>query len=191
MAKITPSEADPQAGDDLDSNGVPRKGHPTPTRKEREAARKRPLVSGNSVEARRASRAASQAQRERARVGMANGEEKFLPIRDRGAQKRYVRDYVDARFSFGELAIPVVAVLLVTEFLAAQLQASITIAVYGYFLLVIIDSIVLTVVLGRKLAAKFGSDRVEKYRWYAITRAIQFRALRLPKPQVKRRNFPA
>jgi hypothetical protein len=191
VAKPTQSEADRLAAEELERNPVSAKGRATPTRREREAARKRPLVAGKSPEARRASRAASQTQRERARVGMANGEEKYLPIRDRGPQKRYVRDYVDARFSFGELAIPVVAVLLVTEFLAAQAQAAITVAVYGYFLLVIIDSIIMTIILGRKLGAKFGVDRVEKYRWYAVTRAIQFRALRLPKPQVKRRQFPS
>lgn len=191
MAKQTQSEQDRLAAEELEAKNALTKGHATPTRKEREAARKRPLVAGRSPEARRASRAAEQTQRERARVGLANGEEKYLPIRDRGPQKRYVRDYVDARFSFGELAIPVVALLLVTEFVAAQLQGVITIAFYGYFLLVAIDSVVLSIVLGRKLNAKFGADRVEKHRWYAVTRAIQFRMLRLPKPQVKRRQFPS
>ena len=65
------------------------KGHATPTRKEREAANKRPLVAGDNKEARKASRAKLQESRDRARVGMANGEEKFLPVRDRGPQKRY------------------------------------------------------------------------------------------------------
>ena len=43
----------------------------------------------------------------------------------------------------------------------------------------------------RKLAAKFGEDKVERVRWYAAMRALQLRPLRLPKPQVKRGQYPS
>ena len=43
----------------------------------------------------------------------------------------------------------------------------------------------------KKLAAKFGADKVEKVRWYAAMRALQLRPLRLPKPQVKRGQYPS
>jgi hypothetical protein len=55
----------------------------------------------------------------------------------------------------------------------------------------IVDVVVLGVLLRRKLAAKFGADRVEKVRWYAAMRALQLRPLRLPKPQVKRGQYPS
>ena len=81
MAKTSPSE--PEAGTDAETV-APTKGHATPTRKEQEAARKRPLVPSDRRLASRQSRTQMQAARERARVGMANGEEKYLPARDKG-----------------------------------------------------------------------------------------------------------
>jgi hypothetical protein len=170
--------------------GVPTKGHATPTRKEREAARKRPLVGANTPEARKASRAALQSSRERARVGMLNGEEKYLPVKDRGVQKRWVRDYVDARWSFGELLLPLAGVLLLALLVNQSLQASLTFGFYAYVLIVIIDAFVFTARLNTKLKAKFGEGNVEKFRMYAGLRSIYFRQLRTPKPQAKRGQFP-
>ena len=93
------------------------KGAPTPTRKQQEAANRRPLVPGDRKEAAKAARAKAADARERARIGMANGEEKYLPMRDRGEQKRYVRDYVDARFSIGEFMIPVMFLVIILTFI--------------------------------------------------------------------------
>lgn len=180
MAKTTPSSA---------PTG---KGHATPSRKEKEEARKRPLVSNDRAAARRADRASMQVQRERARIGMANGEEKYLPLRDRGPQKRWVRDYIDARFSFGELLIPVmVAVIVLTFFPQPEVQYIGIVALWAFFLLAIVDVVILGFVVTRKLAAKFGADKVEKVRFYAAMRALQLRLMRLPKPQVKRGQYPA
>lgn len=167
------------------------KGRPTPTRKEREAARKRPLVSNDRAEARRMAREQQAAQRDRARLGMARGEERYLPIRDRGPQKRFVRDWVDARFSVGELLIPVMfAVIIMTFFPQPEVQAFSIIVLWGFFILAIIDVVVLGFRLTAKIKAKFGEDRAEKVRWYAAMRALQMRVMRLPKPQVKRGQFP-
>ena len=168
------------------------KGHATPTRKEKEAARKQPLVSSDRAAARRNARAQMQVQRERARVGMANGEEKFLPVRDRGPQKRYVRDYVDARFSVGELLIPFMfGVIILTFFPQPEVQTIGIIALWAFFAIAVIDVVILGFRLNRKLAVKFGAEKVEKVRWYAAMRALQLRLMRLPKPQVKRGAFPS
>jgi hypothetical protein len=167
------------------------KGRATPTRKEKEAARKQPLVSSDRAAARRNDRVQMQLQRERARVGMANGDEKFLPMRDRGPQKRYVRDYVDARFSVGELLIPLMfAVIILTFIPNPDVQTIGLLALWAFFALAVIDVVALGFILNRKLAAKFGADRVEKVRWYSAMRALQLRLMRLPKPQVKRGAYP-
>lgn len=166
------------------------KGRPTPTRKEQEAARKQPLVPTDRRLAARQSRDKVAADRERARVGMANGEEKYLPLRDKGPQKRYVRDYIDARFSIGELLLPIVALVFLTWFLPPGVQDIAVYVTYSFLLIVVADAVLLGFRLTRKLGEKFGKDRVEKIRWYAFMRAIQLRPIRLPKPQVKRGEFP-
>lgn len=188
MAKTTQSDA----AVDTASETAAGKGHATPTRKEKEEARKRPLVASDRTAARRNERSALQAQRERARAGMAAGDEKFLPARDRGPQKRYVRDYVDARFSVGELLIPLMLVVIVFTFIPDPgIQSIGIIALWGFFFVAVVDVVVLGFILTKKLGEKFGKDRVEKVRWYAAMRALQLRLMRLPKPQVKRGQYPA
>ena len=88
------------------------KGQATPTRKKQEAANKRPLVPDDRKLAAKQARAKSMQARDRARLGMAAGEEKYLPLRERGPQKRFARDYVDARFNVGELMIPIMFLVI-------------------------------------------------------------------------------
>ncbi|CAN5238060.1 DUF3043 domain-containing protein [soil metagenome] len=193
MAKTTEQPAASNKQYELNTDSVTSgKGHATPTRKEKEAARKQPLVSSDRTAARKNARAQMQLQREKARIGMANGDEKFLPARDRGPQKRYVRDYVDARFSVGELLIPLMfAVIILTFFPDPLVQTIGLFALWAFFAVAVIDVVMLGFILNRKLAAKFGADKVEKVRWYAAMRALQLRLMRLPKPQVKRGQYPA
>lgn len=171
------------------------KGHATPTRKEREAANKRPLVSADRKAARKAQAARNAAERAKVRAGMEAGDEKYLPLRDKGPQRRYVRDFVDARWTAGEFMvpamIPVVIVSLFPNFNDAAFQLSILVAIYGLFLLAILDGLIIGRQVFKRLEAKYGAGNVEKgVKWYAAMRAFQFRPLRLPKIAVKRGEFP-
>lgn len=182
----------PQTGDGDASAAKTGKGAPTPSRAAQEAARRRPLVPNDRKEAARQARAKAAESRDRARLGMAAGEEKYLPVRDRGPQKKFVRDYVDARFSIGEVLIPVMFAVIVLTFIPSyEVQTIGIFALWAFFLVSVIDVIILGTVLKRKLAAKFGADKVERVRWYAAMRALQLRPLRLPKPQVKRGQYPS
>lgn len=188
-ASTAPSAAE-QAAADAAAEAAG-KGRPTPTRKEREAARKRPLVPNDRKQAAKEHREKVNAARERARIGMANGEEKYLPLRDKGPQKRWVRDYVDARISIGEFLIPVMFIVIILTFIpSAEAQTISVLALWAFFLVAVLDSTLLGFIVRRKLAAKYGADKVEKVRWYAAMRSLQLRALRLPKAQVKRGQFP-
>lgn len=191
MAKTPDTDPGTQANAEREAaEAAAGKGRATPPRKEQEAARKRPLVPNDRKQASRASRDQVAASRERARVGMANGEEKYLPARDKGPQRRFVRDYVDARFSVGEVLLPLVALVFVSYFFP-MIADYLLLAVWVVFVVVAIDCVILGFLVRRKLAAKFGADRVERgVRWYAAMRAIQLRPIRLPKPQVKRFQFP-
>jgi len=165
------------------------KGHATPTRKEREAANKRPLVPDDRRDARRQSRARMLEERERARVGMAAGDERYLPARDRGPQKRYVRDYVDARYSVGELTIPFMVLVIMTSFVPALMEIGVLV-MWGFVIIAIVDCSIMAMMLRRSLRAKFGSsDRGVS--WYASMRSIQLRPMRMPRPAVRRRQHPS
>jgi hypothetical protein len=168
------------------------KGAPTPTRKEQEAARKRPLVPNDRKEAARTQRVKTAEARERQRVGMAAGDDRYLPMRDRGPQKRYARDYVDARFNIGEFMLPVMALVIVLTFIPNyQVQMYGILALWAFFIVAVVDSIILGFQLTKRLGAKFGTDKVEKVRWYSAMRALQMRFMRLPKPQVGRGKYPS
>lgn len=167
------------------------KGRPTPSRKEAQAAKAQPLVGGRDKTAIKAQKQKQMEARERARQGMMQGDERYLSIRDKGPQRRFVRDYVDARFSVGEFLIPLMLVVLVMTFLPGIFQVISLAVIWSYVLIAVLDAVFLGVVLNRKLEAKFGAGNVQKgFRWYAAMRAFQFRPLRIPKPQVKRGNYP-
>ena len=175
MAKIPPTE--PDTGTEAEIEPVaPTKGHRTPTRKEQEAARKRPLVPTDRRLAAKQSRSQVQAARERARIGMAAGEEKYLPVRDKGPQKKYVRDYIDARWSLGEVLLPLLVLVIVSYFFEA-IAAYVLIGVWAAIIVVVTEGVIVGILLRRKLAAKFGADRVERVeravqRWGVLTLAI-------------------
>lgn len=172
--------------------GTVGKGAPTPTRKEQEAARKRPLVPDDRKLAAKQARAKSTAARDRARVGMAAGEDKYLPVRERGPQKRFARDYVDARFNVGEFMIPVMfGVILLTLIPSASVQTYGFVALWAFFAIAVVDCVILGFRLTRRMEAKFGKDKAERVRWYSAMRALQLRPMRLPKPQVKRGAHPS
>ncbi|WP_348788054.1 DUF3043 domain-containing protein [Leifsonia sp. NPDC080035] len=169
------------------------KGVPTPSRREQEAARKRPLVPNDRKEAARNARAKQAEAREKARVGMAAGDERYLTARDRGPQRRYVRDYVDARFSIGEFLIPVMLLVIVLSFLPwAFMQLWGLVALWAFFLIAVLDCVFLGFRVTKKIGDKFGKTKVERgLKWYAAMRALQLRVMRLPKPQVKRGQYPS
>lgn len=167
------------------------KGQATPTRKAQEAARKRPLVPDDRRLAAKQARAKSGAARDRARIGMAAGDDKYMPVRERGPQKRFARDYVDARFNVGEFMIPVMFIVIILTFIPDPLLQTYGIfALWAFFLVAVIDCVVLGFILTRKVENKFGQSKADKVRWYAAMRALQLRPMRLPKPQVKRGQYP-
>lgn len=193
MAKPSTSKPDDAVGYELNTDSTTAgKGHATPTRKEREAANLRPLVSSDRKAGNAAARARAAEAREKARIGMANGDEKYLPVRDKGVQRRFIRDYVDARWSVGELIIPVMFVVIILTFINNVLLQNIAIfSLWGFFIVAVIDCVVVGIIVQRKLAAKVGADHLQKgNRWYTAMRALQLRPMRLPKPQVKRGKFP-
>ncbi len=193
MAKSQP--AVPQDSQDVDiagevKRGTPKKGRPTPSRKAQQAARARPLVVDDRKAARKVARQQELERREAARIGMAAGDERYLPARDKGPQRRFIRDRVDARTSIAEFILPfMLLVLLASSFNDYRIIVIAQLSIWGFIAVSALDIIVFNIGLKRKLAQEFGSDAVESgFRFYAMMRMLQLRVLRLPKPQVDRKK---
>jgi len=163
------------------------KGRPTPTRKEAEAAAraraKTPRTRKDQAAARRAQRTESS---RRMRQAMREGDERYYPVRDRGPKRRFVRDFVDVRFSLIELIIPL---LLVTMLLGYSGNATLrgwgnTLLLLTIFM-VVLDMIWLRFRLRRELLRRFPDESYKGLTYYAITRALQMKFMRLPKSQVR------
>lgn len=191
--KNEPAAESPGQHEDKNAGPVAGKGAPTPRRKDQEAARRRPLVPTDRKASKAAERQAAAEERARVRRALETGDERHMPWRDRGPQKRFVRDVVDARFNIGEYLMFAALIFVVASFVVPQdnvFQIYILSAFWVVFLLVFADTFWLSRQLKKRLGTKFGE--VERGTvWYGSMRALQFRPLRLPKPQVKRGAYPS
>jgi hypothetical protein len=162
------------------------KGRPTPTRKEAEAARKQRLsVPRGRKEEGAARRAQTKAYRDRQRAALLTGDDAYLPARDKGPVKRYVRDYVDVRWCIGEILLPLFFLVFALLYLVPSTGWWASIAWLMILALMAVDAARIVVGVRRTVAAKFGDAQVKGVAMYAVLRAWQMRRLRLPKPQVK------
>lgn len=168
------------------------KGRPTPKRKEAQAQRAQPLVGGSPGRMTKQDKQQVADARMRARAGYAAGEDRYLPDRDRGPQRRYIRDFVDARTSLGEWMLPLMLAVVFMTFVANETIQLISIfTIWGYLAVLVIDSILMVNRLKKRLLEKFPREALQRgYQNYAIMRSLQMRRLRLPKPQVKRGEYP-
>jgi len=160
------------------------KGRPTPTRKEAEAAAKARAKAALDPKASKAGQRSYQAQRSREiRAGIKAGDEKFLPARDQGPVRRFVRDYVDRRLCMAEFAIPLLFASLLASALGYPVVGSGI--MNATLIIVVIDSVILRWRMRKELARRFPEESLKGTTFYAYMRSLQLRFLRLPKPQVK------
>ena len=167
------------------------KGAPTPRRKDQEAARRRPLVPDDRKAAKAANREALREERLKTRRALDTGEERYLPLRDKGPNRRFVRDIVDARWNIGEFIMIAALVFVLFSFIQnIDVQLFVMAAFWVLILLVIADSFMLRRQIRKRLTAKFGSPNPGDV-WYGVSRSLQLRRFRLPKPQVSRGQYPS
>ncbi|WP_148614590.1 DUF3043 domain-containing protein [Nocardioides rubriscoriae] len=151
------------------------KGRPTPTRKEAEAAaRERAKVPRTRKEQLARQRQAKGESSQRIRQGMKDGDERYMLARDKGPVRRFIRDFVDARFGFSEIVIPLMFVAILYSPLVVPL-----------FLVLIIDLVILRFRLRKQLAERFPDEPLKGTTYYALTRAMQMKFMRVPKAKVK------
>lgn len=178
------SSPDTEAADTVEKVGG--KGRPTPTRKEAEAARKARLAAPKGRKgAKSQSREQVKEQRAKVRDAMNTGDEKYLPLRDKGPVKRYIRNWVDSHRTIGEFMLPLFFVVFMSLFF---IPAAINFGTYAWLAIIIamtFDSLRVSRAIKAGVRERFGEQETKGITWYALTRAWQMRRLRLPKPQVK------
>lgn len=162
------------------------KNRPTPKRKEREAANRRPLVP-DTKSASADQKARAREQRARAREGMMRGEDRYLTERDKGPVKRYLRDLVDSRWNIGEFLLPLMLVILAMSVIQQPwAQLGVFGLAYGLIVLGIGDAWLLGRRAKRRVQEEFGQEAPRGTAWYVAMRSFQMRMSRVPRPQVKR-----
>ena len=163
------------------------KGRPTPTRREAEAAaRERAKAPMDKKAAQKVLRERRVESNAKVREGMRTGDERYLPNRDKGPVKRFIRDYVDARLSIAEFLLPVLIVIMVMQYSSNTRAIQIGSALMTTTLLVVaVDTSWLLFRIKRALRAKFPDESMKGTTFYTVMRVLQLRFMRMPKPQVK------
>ncbi|MEV4512947.1 DUF3043 domain-containing protein [Dactylosporangium sp. NPDC049525] len=144
----------------------------------------------NRREAAKKMRERQRAERLEAREGMANGEERFLLPRDKGPERKLVRDIVDSRRTIGTFFFGTTFLVMLVGF-NRNLNPSIYFAANALFgvmaVATAIDSFLISRTIKRLVKERFpaSTEKLGRLYFYAIMRAISFRFIRNPKPQVK------
>lgn len=163
------------------------KGRPTPKRREAEQARReRVRPPRDRREAARVQRARMKAERAKVQQALASGDERYLPARDRGPQRRFLRNYVDSRRTVAEYLLPFFLVIFVMMMI--QIQLVLDLALVFWMVAVVftaVDLFFLARRVKRELRERFPGESYKGATGYALMRATQLRKLRLPKPQLK------
>ena len=178
------------------------KGRPTPSRREQEARRVRPLVPADRKEAKRQAKAKRDDAYRREQEALVTGDERYLPLRDKGKVRRFARDWVDARWSISEFIVPAMLLFLVVMLVATFLQSSpelgsqlvvgATFGFYGLLIVSIVEGVIVWQRLKRRLAQRFPTEDIARGTWfYVYSRMVMARRWRTPKPQVARGEFPS
>ncbi|MFE9993311.1 DUF3043 domain-containing protein [Streptomyces avermitilis] len=168
------------------------KGRPTPKRSEAQTQR-RSVANTQTTrkEAAKRQRDERRVQLERQRQALASGDERYLPVRDKGPVRKFARDFIDSRFCVAEFFLPLAVLILVLSVVkVAQLQNIALLLWLVVIVLIVIDSIISAFRLKKQLDARFPDVPKKGAIPYALMRSLQMRRLRLPKPQVKRGERP-
>ena len=165
------------------------KGRPTPKRNVAQGRRPGPPPPPPTTrkEAYKRMRETQAARRAESRAGMARGDDSYLPARDRGPVRKLVRDVVDSRRNVGSWFLVIAGVALVGTLVPSLVvRAYASYVLFGFFLLLIVDSTLLSRKVKAKVAERFpdGSVKTKGVVWYAISRSTMIRKWRFPKPEV-------
>jgi hypothetical protein len=162
------------------------KGRPTPKRSEARNARRK-ATPRNAKEAAEVRRQRQRSERQLARQALVSGDERHLPGRDAGPERRLARDIVDSRFTYGQVFFGLIFVTFAVALVPNHLVGEV-----GNFGALI--SLTVMVIDGARngrkakvaVAEKYGAKNALGISSYAFMRALLPRRFRRPPPKVGR-----
>ena len=164
------------------------KGRPTPKRSEAQTLRRKAVTTPTDRKA-----AAKQARESRRvdmakqRQALAGGDTRYLPARDRGPVRKYVRDYVDSRMRVAEFFLPIAVIILVLSVVQVGSLQNLSLLLWLVVIVaIVVDSFVTGLRLRGQVRSRFADENTKGAVAYGLMRTLQMRRLRLPKPQVQR-----
>ena len=169
------------------AKGPGAKGRPTPTRRDAQAAaRERAKAGMDKKTAQKVLRERRTESNAQMRAGMRSGDERYLPKKDQGPVKRFIRDFVDSRISLAEFLLPLLVVIMVMQYSGNKQLLAFSNALWTTTIVVVVlDTLWLMIRMRRALREKFPDESTKGTTVYTILRALQLRPLRMPKPKVK------
>jgi hypothetical protein len=125
--------------------------------------------------------------RAEATKGMREGDERYLLARDRGPERLLTRNIVDSRRNIGSWFI--VGALIVLVGSTTKIQSVVLVSNILWFLLaflMVVDCVLIARKVKKLVRERFPKtdQRVGSLQLYGVMRALQFRRMRVPKPQV-------
>jgi len=189
----TPAEIDPAQPVGADAAAPSRpsgKGRPTPRRREAQRRRTGPVAPPPKTRREAAKRIREQGndRRTEAREGVRAGDERYLPPRDRGPERRLVRDIIDSRRNAGVLFLLSAIVYFVGLIIPnVQVKAAITALWLTVLILLVVDSTLIGLRIRKLMRQRYpdSSEPLSRLIFYGATRATMIRRWRIPKPAVE------
>lgn len=125
--------------------------------------------------------------RQEAYAGYKAGDERYLPARDKGPERALVRDIIDSRRTAGTLFFGGAFILLFLNMVPdARAILAANLIFYMLALAVFVDTFLICRKVKRMVKERFPQtgQRMGSLYFYAFSRSIMFRRLRMPRPKV-------
>jgi hypothetical protein len=172
---------------------------PTPKRKEQEKKNVRPIVGGATAKHKKLTKEEKSEQKQIDRKkyadlrskeveAMKTGDQKFLPEKDKGEAKKFVREQVDSKRSPLEFFLLIALALIIFSMVAAsalpEIAFAVTVLAYVYLILSGIWAYIKSRKIKQLAEEKFARDSKFSSKGlvgYALNRMTQPRFVRMPK----------
>lgn len=169
---------------------TPGKGRPTPRRREAQGRRTGPVPPPPHTrrEAYRRQKEISATRRTESAERMRAGDETVLGRRDRGPERRLVRDIVDSRRNAGGAFLFVALLVLASYAVPSPRFKQVAVLVWmATFVLMLFDSVLLGLRIRKLVRERFPEtrERMTSLILYGVNRTIMIRRWRIPGTQVK------